>query len=82
MRAQDPLSELGLVARRPPQEDRFWQQTLASLAAHFGVEATSRRRSSASTQAAVVEGREHPALRRDPLERACSASGPAEVAPR
>ncbi len=38
MRAQDPLSELGLSMGGHKQENRFWQQTLASLAAHFGVE--------------------------------------------
>jgi hypothetical protein len=39
MRAQDPLSELGLSLGGHRQEDRFWEQTLANLAAHFGVEA-------------------------------------------
>ncbi len=38
MRAQDPLSELGLSLGGHRQEDRFWEQTLTNLAAHFGVE--------------------------------------------
>lgn len=38
MRAHDPLSELGLSLGGHRQEDRFWQQTLANLAAFFGVE--------------------------------------------
>jgi hypothetical protein len=37
MRAQDPLSELGLsLLGGHRQEDQFWQRTLANLAAHFG----------------------------------------------
>ena len=36
MRAQDPLSELGLALGGHRQEDRFWQRTLANLAAHLG----------------------------------------------
>lgn len=40
MRAQDPLSELGLSLGGHRQEDRFWRQTLENLAAHFGVDAT------------------------------------------
>lgn len=37
MRAQDPLSELGLcLLGGHRQEDRFWQQTLANLAGHLG----------------------------------------------
>jgi hypothetical protein len=38
MRAQDPISELGLSLGGHKLEDRFWQQTLGRLAAHFGVE--------------------------------------------
>jgi hypothetical protein len=38
MRAQDPLSELGLSLGGHRMEDRFWQQTLAKLASHFGVQ--------------------------------------------
>jgi hypothetical protein len=37
MRAQDPLSELGLSLGGHKLEDRFWQQTLTNLAAHHGV---------------------------------------------
>ena len=38
MRAQDPLSELGLSLGGHGQEDRFWQQTLSNLATHLGAE--------------------------------------------
>jgi hypothetical protein len=36
MRANDPLYELGMTLGGHPKEDKFWQQTLASLAAHLG----------------------------------------------
>jgi hypothetical protein len=39
MRASDPIFEMGLAMGGHRQEDRFWQATLASLAAHFGHEA-------------------------------------------
>jgi hypothetical protein len=35
MRASDPIYELGLALGGHRQEDRFWQHTLSSLAAHF-----------------------------------------------
>jgi hypothetical protein len=38
MRASDPIFEMGLTMGGHKQEDRFWQQTLTSLAAHFGHE--------------------------------------------
>ncbi len=38
MRTQDPLSELGASLGGHSQENRFWQQTLRNLAAHFGVD--------------------------------------------
>ena len=38
LRTQDPLSELGFALGGHRQEDRFWEQTLRSLAAHFGDE--------------------------------------------
>lgn len=38
MRAQDPLSEIGLALGGHSMEDKFWQTTLESLAASFGVE--------------------------------------------
>src|SRR3954469_24311802 len=38
MRASDPIFEMGLTLGGHKQEDRFWQQTLTSLAAAFGVE--------------------------------------------
>lgn len=36
MRAQDPLSEMGLAMGGHRMENRFWEQTLANLAAHLG----------------------------------------------
>jgi hypothetical protein len=39
LRASDPATELGLRLFGHRQEDRFWQQTLRNLAAHFGVDA-------------------------------------------
>jgi hypothetical protein len=38
MRAQDPLSELGLAMGGHRVENRFWEQTLRNLAAHLGQE--------------------------------------------
>ena len=38
MRASDPIFEMGLTMGGHRQEDRFWQHTLTSLAAHFGHE--------------------------------------------
>jgi hypothetical protein len=40
MRAQDPLSEIGLTFGGHKAEDKFWGSTLRALAARFGVEAT------------------------------------------
>jgi len=40
MRASDPIFELGLALGGHRQEDRFWNETLTSVAAHFGQEAT------------------------------------------
>jgi hypothetical protein len=37
MRANDPLYELAMAIAMSRGEDRFWEQTLASLATHFGV---------------------------------------------
>jgi len=39
MRAQDPLTEVGLALGGHRKEDRFWQETMKALAARFGVEA-------------------------------------------
>jgi hypothetical protein len=39
MRAQDPLTEVGLVLGGHRKEDRFWQDTLRALANRFGVDA-------------------------------------------
>jgi hypothetical protein len=39
MRAGDPIYELGLALGGHRQEDRFWEHTLAQLAAHFGHDA-------------------------------------------
>jgi hypothetical protein len=36
MRASDPIYELGLALGGHRQEDRFWQETLTRLGAHFG----------------------------------------------
>ena len=38
MRAQDPLSEMGLAMGGHRMENRFWEQTMANLAAHLGAE--------------------------------------------
>jgi hypothetical protein len=37
MRAQDPISEMGLTMGGHRMENRFWEQTLRNLAAHLGV---------------------------------------------
>ncbi|HEX5585224.1 hypothetical protein [Gaiella sp.] len=39
MRAQDPISEMGLAMGGHRMENRFWEQTLANLATHLGVPA-------------------------------------------
>jgi len=39
MRAQDPLTEVGLALGGHRKEDRFWQETMKALAARFGVDA-------------------------------------------
>src|ERR687896_9760 len=39
MRASDPIFEMGLIMGGHKQEDRFWDHTLRSVAAHFGHEA-------------------------------------------
>jgi hypothetical protein len=36
MRAQDPISEMGLAMGGHRMENRFWEQTLANLAEHLG----------------------------------------------
>ena len=36
MRAQDPISEMGLTMGGHRMENRFWEQTLANLATHLG----------------------------------------------
>jgi hypothetical protein len=36
MRAQDPLSEMGLAMGGHRMENKFWEQTLGNLAAHLG----------------------------------------------
>jgi hypothetical protein len=38
MRASDPIYEVGLALGGHRQEDRFWQHTLRSLGAHFGID--------------------------------------------
>jgi hypothetical protein len=44
MRAQDPLTEMGLTLGGHRKEDRFWAATLAALAARFGSTATPETR--------------------------------------
>jgi hypothetical protein len=39
MRAQDPLTEIGLTLGGHRKEDRFWEETLRALAGRFGVDA-------------------------------------------
>jgi hypothetical protein len=39
IRAQDPLTEIGLVLGGHRKEDRFWEDTLRALAVRFGVDA-------------------------------------------
>jgi hypothetical protein len=39
MRASDPIFEMGLAMGGHKQEDRFWQQTLTAVAAHFNHDA-------------------------------------------
>lgn len=39
MRAQDPISEMGLTMGGHRMENTFWEQTLTNLASHLGVEA-------------------------------------------
>jgi hypothetical protein len=36
MRAQDPISEMGLAMGGHRMENRFWEQTLTNLAEHLG----------------------------------------------
>ncbi len=38
MRAQDPISEMGLAMGGHRMENRFWEQTLGNLAAHLGAD--------------------------------------------
>jgi hypothetical protein len=51
MRANDPVFEIGMVMVGHRIENRLWEQTLANLAAHFGVTAT------ATTQVECVDRR-------------------------
>jgi hypothetical protein len=39
MRAQDPLTEVGLTLGGHRKEDKFWEATLQALARRFGVDA-------------------------------------------
>ena len=71
MRAQDPLTELGLTFGGHRKEDRFWADT------HAGARPALRRRRRAGgerrlrrAQTAVVAGRQRPPLERVPLEPA------------
>jgi hypothetical protein len=51
MRAQDPLTEMGLMLGGHRQEDGFWERTLQALARRFGVEGE------VETQVACVDSR-------------------------
>lgn len=51
MRAQDPLTEMGLALGGHRKENAFWEETLGALARHFGVEAE------AETQVVCVDRR-------------------------
>ena len=44
MRAQDPITEIGLTLIGHRKEDAFWLATLRSLASRFGVEAAPERK--------------------------------------
>ena len=44
MRAQDPITEIGLTLIGHRKEDTFWLATLRSLAARFGVEGAPERK--------------------------------------
>ena len=70
MRAQDPISEIGLTIGGHGMENRFWEQTLANLAAHLGVETPTVTTTvvCVDKQAPVVAGEERAALGRDPLD--------------
>jgi hypothetical protein len=45
MRAQDPITEIGLTLIGHRKEDAFWLATLRSLSARFGVEGAPERKS-------------------------------------
>ena len=51
MRAQDPLTEVGLTLGGHKAEDAFWEATLRAVAAHFGVTAQ------VETRVVCVDGR-------------------------
>ena len=69
MRAQDPLTEVGLVLGGHRQ-DRFWQDTMRALAARFEDEAEPGDERRVRRQEAPVEtGRQRAAFERLPLER-------------
>jgi len=52
MRASDPIFEVGLTLGGHKQEDRFWNQTLTNVAAHFG-----ERAAEVDTQVVCVDKR-------------------------
>jgi hypothetical protein len=52
MRAQDPLGELGLAMGGHGKENKFWEQTLANLAASLGAEAAE-----VTTNVVCVDGK-------------------------
>src|SRR5262249_18466045 len=73
MRAQDPLTEMGLMLGGHRKEDRFWEDTLRALAGRVGVDAdpeatvvcVARRRQ--RRPAAVAAGDDRPLLERVPF---------------
>ena len=86
MRASDPIFELGLTLGGHRQEDKFWDHTLRSLAAHLGVPGRrGRHRRGLRRQApAVVAVDQRLALVGDPLDRLhagrAGPGGPREAA--
>ena len=70
MRASDPVFEIGMVLGGHRQENRIWDHTLTSLAAHFGVAGRRGRdgRDLRGQEAAVAALDQHLALVGDPVD--------------
>jgi hypothetical protein len=71
MRAHDPLSEVGLALGGHKMEDRFWHETLRSLARHFGVAGEPQ----VQTHVACVDGRRQWSKARNIWQSATIRSG-------